>query len=276
MEKRRRLWKRLIEIGTYWEVVSGSKSVALSRNPRQKAAEARKASSAGLQNSDGGTSVDGNQIKPVSVRKQVFVPKDVAGGVGDGKDGDWVRDAGDQQPTRTVHAVDAAEVEVVSSMVATQSNSRKNETHLGDRVAEINVNGGESRAPRAYPEGGSSSDTVAAQDGGLGVSSESGDTLRNEQVSNTANGVASDSHDLPEELHMEKKRKSVSGEPMGSNAMQVPHKSSSSSPRKILRDGLQHMTCVYCGGETGPRVTQHLEQCYREVGVIVRCPDENV
>lgn len=249
MEKRRRLWKRLIEIGTYWEVVSGSKSLVLGRNPRQKATEARKAPSAGLRNSG---------IKPVPVRKQGFAPNDVGSGV-EGR----VRDAGDQPLTRTVHAGGAAEVGKVASMGAVQSNSQRNGTNLGDRVSEIDVNGGESRAPRAYPEGGSSSDTVPAQGGGVRVSSESGGTLRNEQVSNTRNGVASDS----------KKRKSASGEPV-----QVPHKPSSSSSQRplriILRDGLQYLTCVYCGGETGPRVLQHLEQCYREVGMVVRCHHE--
>lgn len=255
MEKRRRLWKRLIEIGTYWEVVSGSKSLVLSRHPRQKATEFRRASSAGVRNN--GTSVDSNQIKSSPVRKQGVSLKDVGDGVGD-----RVRDAGDQQSTRTVHAGGDAEVEVVTSMVAVQSNSGSNKTALGDLVSEIDVNGGESPVPRAYLEGGSSSDTVPAQGGGLRVSSESGGTLRNEQVSNTRNSVASDS----------KKRKSVSGEPVCSNAGQVPHKPSSSTlqwpSQKILRDGLQHVTCVYCGGATGSKVLQHLEQCYREVGMV--------
>ena len=332
VERRRRLWKRLIEIGSYWGTITGSRSLSGGRPYwQQQRAGARagvdqvgttggvngggdgarggkvgdggegdggssgRGSGGGCVANGGGSAANGGgnaassaelSTAPLKRPKRERVDWRGAGR------GDNVEGAGDHSEVgQATAAAAAANRSGVEASTKTHASRRRSDITSAEREMDVDVGDDASKASQSHFTGTISS---APQAVGLGDSDrEGGGALRDRQgrreisaAAEAANGVANAAGDPPPaggatEAKPSKNMKSapsfVQGNSKEGSRSQVPPLLVPTPlalplplppppPEKIPRHGVEHLSCVYCGEETGPEVADHLEDCYLQVG----------
>lgn len=313
--RRCRLWQRLIEIGAYWEKVSGSKSLAASakgaaQNSRRQAAAAAAAAAAGhaapdqngVQRSGGTTAASGAGASAAGGGGTAAAPRTAVAGAG-GTGGASGLPAANSRQAAVAMEIDGAGGGGGGGAAAPQSaapaaSGRKS----GTGEAATNPTS-EFPTPIEMDRTGAEPeiDVDVGLDGADPISTMVGEAWTYAAVGNLnvvwycppGGGEAdrlSNRAQLVEYWQRKHGHTQVPGwftfrgkdAPAHWKRTQVGQPSEDSRPAKKAKadavaaaaaaaadgaqiSGVHDLSCVYCGEQAGPRVNEHLEQCYRMV-----------
>lgn len=340
VRRRYRLWKRLIEIGAYWEKVSGSRSLftvtsAAQASARQAASttggeaaaggdvqarsnvgnttaeETRKA--AATEGREGGGGGEGasraelssakdaaaaleklEQVGKVAVDMAKSAQKDAqdAGGVQQATPSEQsAESAGQGSTTVTSHTPSTgskgkgkateAPAEPSTAAAAVTSGAEKSTARpsmSSPRLSQVSdadsfpLSAADTSANVAILAG--EADAEAEVDVDVGIEAEPAFELRTQSGLPEAPGLGQGRQAAGAQANVSSTSGRPSAEPREEPRPTKRLKRATSKTReelarqpseRIERDGVEGLTCVYCGEETGPRVTKHLEECYRQV-----------